>query len=475
MIFHKKDENNSRIALIDAEGGKKTYGELDAQTVILAGVLRKRSVVVMTCDVSMETVSIFYSALQLGVVPVLLDPKTGREHIRSIISEYRPEYCWFKAETDEIPHLMKLEPVFVCSEHILYKTGYEKCEINPELALMLTTSGSTGSSKMVRISYGSIEQNIKILVNAMDITQNDRGIVSLPIHHCLGLSLINILLYAGGSVVLYEDSILNPVYNGLINRWKVTVTFLVPYSIEMLRMTDLSDRCYDSMRCVMIGGGKLACDDRQVWLDFCDKHGIISVFGYGQTEGTGYLSGIDLVKQISCDHIGMPPDGIKTGLSGRDCKGVGELVFEGDSISLGYASGYKDLIRGNDNNGILYTGDMASIDKHGNIFLKGRKKRIIKLLGERISLDEVELYLKNRFPLCDFACVEAEDQLFVIYDKESISISDIIKDLNRELRIHRNMVNTVFISQIPRLSNGKTDYEGITGKVTGRSEIGANQ
>ena len=105
---------------------------------------------------------------------------------------------------------------------------------------------------------------------------------------------------------------------------------------------------------------------------------------------------------------------------------VGELGYAGENVSLGYAEEAKDLAKGDENQGVLLTGDMAKVDEDGFYWLVGRKERFLKIFGNRINLDEAENILKTRFCDVDLACSGVDDKIHVY-------VTD-----NKIVRDHRN-------------------------------------
>ena len=95
---------------------------------------------------------------------------------------------------------------------------------------------------------------------------------------------------------------------------------------------------------------------------------------------------------------------------------MGELVYRGPNVAMGYARRAEELALGDEWHGELHTGDMARRDGDGFYYIVGRKKRFIKLYGNRVGLDEVERLLAARFPDTGFACVGRDDLLRVFHD-----------------------------------------------------------
>ena len=424
-----------------------------------------RSVLLLVCDTSLETASLYFCALRIGVVPILLDSKVGFAYLEETMTCYRPQFVWIKRNCHHEKLHSCCKEYLGFKDHLLYETDYKQYEIYDDLAIVLTTSGTTGSQKMVRISYENIVHNTRMVNEILEISSYDRGITSLPFHHSLGLLLLHSLWMANGSLVLYEGTVLNPDYLNLIDRYKATITFLVPYSVDMLNMTDTESSSYGSLRCVMVGGEKQSDKLRNRWIEFCNQHKIRSVFGYGQTEGSGYISCIDLQNQKSLDHVGIPHSHIEAWLEETNDQNIGELVIKSDSVSLGYANDWRDLIKEDENKGILRTGDLAYIDEAGNIFITGRKKRIVKILGERISLDDIETILRNALPNCNYACIEMNGSLNVICDSNLVSDNEIFKAIEDASGIHKKMIRIIRIKEFPRLDNGKIDYISLRSKA----------
>ena len=458
MLF-KKTKDNSITALIDSDGRKITYGELNEQTDTLSKILKKRAVILVLCDISLETVSIYYSLLNLGIVPIMMDPKSSNEQIIKAIREYKPYYFWCRIEAykNMRENIGKLLLPF--NDYGLYKTPYRCYEIYSELALLLNTSGSTGSSKMVRISYNNILYNTNLLMKFLNVSASDIGITSLPIHHCLGLALLHLCWEAGARVCLFGGTVLEPNYKRMIDENNVSITFLVPYSLKLLMMTNYHDAKFDSFRQVLVGGGRLEDEFRDFLVSFCEIHGMESFVGYGQTEGTCFISGINTRKIVFSEDVGYVSGGLVGTIKHPDADGVGELVISGKSVSLGYAQGCKDLVREDDNKGLLHTGDLAYITSNGEVFLKGRLKRIVKILGERISLDDVENYLKERFSEIEIVCVDKEDTICVFHDGGRIFDNEIKECISSGMKIYKAMIKAIAVESIPRLANGKINYQ----------------
>ena len=133
----------------------------------------------------------------------------------------------------------------------------------------------------------------------------------------------------------------------------------------------------------------------------------------------------------------------------------GELVYKGKNVSMGYAMSRADLAKGDENNGVLVTGDMAKRDCDGYYYIVGRKKRFIKLFGNRVNLDETERLLKN--VISDCACSGRDDEM-VIYITDKNKLKKINRYIAEKTSINHQAFIVKYVTEIPKNSSGKTIY-----------------
>lgn len=458
MFLRDTKDILERIAIADEFGSRLTYGELNELSLDYKTIIPERSLVLMLCDYSIESVSFYYCQMTNHVVPMLVDKNLNTDLLRKIIETYEPEFIWCPCGVESIPHDLVSDMVHQGKDHIVMRTVYGSCEMDPRLALLLTTSGSTGSLKFVRLSYENLRCNARGYVKKVKLTPNDQAITTLPMHYCYGLSIPHAHWTVGACMHLTERSVLDVKFWEVFREAKITNFAGVSYTYDMLSQIGFLDQTYEHLRFITQGGTKLS-NERQ--LEFGAKlqeKNIKFYICYGQTEATTYISILDCEKVLKkLGSIGTPISGVNISIADRDCNGEGELVCEGKSISLGYATDKSDLACGDDNSGRLHTGDCVSIDEDGDIFIKGRKARFIKILGARVSLDEVEAVLSEHFPITKFACV-GEDNNIRIYCLRKGLDKEIRNFCSEELSIPKKMVECQTIKEIPYTSNGKIQY-----------------
>ena len=116
---------------------------------------------------------------------------------------------------------------------------------------------------------------------------------------------------------------------------------------------------------------------------------------------------------------------------------IGELVYKGKNVCLGYAKNYKDLNLSDLNKGTLFTGDTAYRDRDGFYFIIGRKNRYTKIFGIRINLAELEtLFLKKGI---DVVLKEGGENKIEVYNNNPIKINKIIENVAKLTGINSNV------------------------------------
>ena len=179
---------------------------------------------------------------------------------------------------------------------------------------------------------------------------------------------------------------------------------------------------------------------------------------YGQTEASPRISYVpykSLPKKK--DSIGIP---IKnSNLEIISSKGTrinkpfieGELQYKGSNIFLNYSEGYKDLIKKHYPKKKLLTGDIGYFDNDGYFYIVGRKKRIIKLFGQRINLDLLDTHLNKKFKCY---CMDYQDKLF-IYTESKNSEMKIYDHLKKIISINKNFIQIKYVEVFDKNENGK--------------------
>ncbi len=464
--------NNSTLKLFDPLGqiiednGKQHYVKsILCDGNIIFSKIPSGSLVLLLCKNQYESIFFYINSIQRGVVVILVDAKIDISILNPLVEEYAPDFIF--APKADVLEFNQFSFLFQFRDYIVSERNSKKnITLNPELSLLLSTSGTTGSPKLVRLSYNNLISNASSISEYLSLNKNHRAISSLPMNYSFGLSIINSHLFAGGSILMTTESITQRRFWDLFNDFKITSFSGVPYTFEILKKFKLLQINLPSLKMMTQAGGKLSNELAEYFTEFSKNHQVDFFIMYGQTEGTARLSYLppSLISEKK-GSIGIPiPNGnfhIIDDLGNRITKsGVpGELIYEGPNVMLGYAENIDDLIKANENNGILKTGDIAYYDKDGFYYIVGRIKRFIKLFGNRVNLDDIENLLKSKD--IESACVGRDNYLIVyIIDAEQISMT---KDfLITKLGIHFSVFDIRLINTIPKNSSGKIFYSKLS-------------
>jgi acyl-coenzyme A synthetase/AMP-(fatty) acid ligase len=396
------------------------------------------------------------------MVPLLLSSMINQNQLNNLIDVYKPKYI-FQKESRSSNDLNLLSSF---GEYSLFIRSKSKgIKLHPKLALLLTTSGSTGSPKLVRLTKKNLISNAKSISKYLDIGCDDRAITSLPYNYSYGLSVINTHLSSGGSLVLTNSSMMEGNFWRLVKKYSVTSFAGVPYNYEMILRLGVDKLEISSINKMTQAGGRLDFNKIEKINNSLKSKNIKFYVMYGQTEATARMS------YLPPKDIDRKPDSIGIAIPNgklwiEDSKGhiieqsenVGELIYSGENVSMGYARSIIDLEIGDKNAGILKTGDLARFDSEGYFFIEGSNNRFIKLFGNRISLNSLEKIVSNK----GFESVATgDDKKIVIHiiNHPNLSQDSLRSEISEVIGINHVAIKINVISEFPRLDNGKIDYK----------------
>lgn len=262
--------------------------------------------------------------------------------------------------------------------------------LHPELALLLSTSGSTGSPKLVRLSAANLMSNADAIAEYLAIDADDRAATTLPMFYCYGLSVVHSHLLRGASLLLTDRSVLDDEFWVQFRRYGATSFAAVPYTIDLLDRVGFAEMILPSLRYITQAGGRLAPERVRAYARLGKRAGWDFVVMYGQTEATARMA--YLPPELAAEHpgcIGKPIPGGRFTLEPVPDTDDEELVYHGPNVMLGYADGPRDLARGRTVES-LHTGDLARCTPEGLYQVVGRHSRFAKIFGLRIDLQRLE-------------------------------------------------------------------------------------
>lgn len=460
-MFINQDIDFERIALQSYDGRIRTYKELEEKAICLKGILGDRkSTFFILADKSIEAISMYYYCLANRDVPFVMDEKTDKEFVERLLNDYKFHYIFCRKEKLNLfTGFSDGRIIYSDGEYVVIKTIFSYYEINPDLAVLMSTSGSTGSSKSVRITYENLVVACKGTSDFYNSNEKDIGFVTLPICYCFGQVFILVHFLNGAKLCVSDYSVFDEEFWDFFNKSEPTNIYLVPYTATQIKRLGFFDEDHSSLSYMVIAGGKSDIDVEKAFLASPLKEHCQLYLGYGQTEAV-------MISSMNPKYVGK-----KTGSSGEGLPGikisiknnapVGEIVVKGKNVCLGYATSWSDLNLGDENHGILYTGDLGQIDDDGCVYILGRESRFSKISGIRYSHDEIENILKFKFQDIDVACVGNDSIIMVICSGSVPLLANMKDELCKAIHIDKHCVHFEIVDQLPLLTNGKIDYKAI--------------
>lgn len=451
-----------RPALLDQVSEAISYEVLaDHVDAFAARIGPERRLILLEPAQSFHSIVAYLASLKTRM-PILLAPEGRGGADSALARQYKPGIV---IGPDAEPERLDHDP-------------NREVPLHPDLAVLLTTSGSTGGSKLVRLSLSNIEANARSIAEYLGLQETDRAALSLPLYYSYGLSILNSHLIVGAAVCLPNVPITSPQFLQWLDEAGCTNLSGVPYSYEIYERLGLRNQALKSLRLMTAAGGRLPPDTVRRYDRYLrEKSGEFFVM-YGQTEATARIAYLPpKAAEHHADCIGIAIPGGELSLideQGHAVKGVGvsgELVYGGPNVMMGYAESVEDLARGSEV-GRLHTGDLAERTEQGFFRIVGRKSRFSKLSGFRVSHDDIEQQLVKKGHR---AAVTGDDKNIIIAVEALDETQPLIEFICSFTLVTPAQIAFVHYEELPRLPTGKTDYGGIRDKAKRQLEADTYQ
>jgi len=459
-MFNLEKHKDSIAAINDCNEELKYSDLIDFSEVFYSWV-GKRTLIFIMCKNCFSSLKGYVACIEKGIVPLLLDAGMDKELLDNLIHVYQPEFIWGPCDS----HLNEsYQSENSDGAYSLWKTGYDCPELFEELGLLLNTSGSTGASKLVRQSYRNVESNMMAIADYLNLDAGERPITTLPMQYTYGLSIINSHLYVGATILITDFGIMQKEFWAFFRDQQATSFGGVPYTYEMLKRLRIFRMDLPSLKTMTQAGGKLTPELHKEFAEYAKESGRQFIVMYGQTEATARMSYLPADKSLEkYGSMGIAIPGGKFSII--DAEGneivapetVGELVYEGENVTLGYAENRQDLKLGDERKGRLVTGDMAKFDEDGFFYIVGRKKRFLKIFGNRVNLDEVDRLVKTEFNNIECASSGTDDHLYIFITEDTFR-DDIKKYVSEKTGLNHVAIKVKTIESIPKSDSGKVLY-----------------
>ena len=461
-LFRAFNKYKNNIAIIDKEHSDLSYKQVLKESNEIKKKIKNKSLILIISENTLGSLLAYIFCIINNHVAIIIDSKTDKKNILKVFKNYEPNYIFLSKEIKTIFNKKCLEKYSFFDQILLKNKINKKKKLNKNLSVLLSTSGSMGSIKFVKLSRNNLKINTDSIINYLKINNKDSAITNLPISYSYMISVINTHLEAGGSIIISKYSLIEKKFWKILKNSKVTSFNGVPYTYEMLIRIGIKNIKINSLKYLTQAGGKLEKNKLKEIINFCKKNNIKFFSMYGQTEASPRIS--YLKPEFSEKKIGS----IGKGLSGNKIYIIndtgkkilkpyveGEIICEGKNVFMGYSKNYNDLNRPNEKNYKLKTGDLGFFDKDGFFFITSRISRITKIFGNRIDLGDLESLMKQKG--YKVVCLSDNKKIFIFIEKKYNKIN-LINTISQITNLNISSFKLIKLKYFPRTSNNKVSY-----------------
>ncbi len=456
-IFSNLNKYKNNIALIDHNLKKIRYLDLLNETKKINFDSKKKEAVLIESVNSIDFIKVYLASLKSDNVVILVEKLS--QNLEDYVKRFKPRYIF--TERKEIFFSNYKIEKNIGTYYFYVNKNEINYIINNDLSILLSTSGSLGSPKFVKLSKQNIFNNTIDIIKALKISEEDRCITTLIPSYTYGMSIINTHLYSGSSLVMSPFSIIEKKFWKLLEKTSAKTFGGVPVHYEIIKKLKVQNLNLNSIKYLTQAGGKLNKDTFNYLIDELSKKNIKLIPMYGSTEATSRMS-IQNWKftKKKLYSIGKPIGKGEFYIFSKNKKIIkkkmikGELVYKGKNVYCGYIedyTGFKSL----DKIKLLFTGDLAYKDNSNNIIISGRKGRFLKIDGHRVDLDYLEGIIEKNKIKC--ACIGKGELLNIIYENEKNN-KKILSILKKFKKLNLRYIKLKCVKDIPLLPSGKKNY-----------------
>jgi acyl-CoA synthetase (AMP-forming)/AMP-acid ligase II len=491
-LLEGKAESKLALLTLSAE---YTYGQLRSAAASVAAFLiasegKKGDRVVLLADSSFFWAASYLGIIRAGMVCVPLPASIAVDDLQYVLKVTEPTFAFVEskisARLSNSPNKLSWDAIRMISDlsvgsangaitlqdlqHQYPQNGSRSVPLpevgSDDLAVLMFTSGSTGKPRGVMVSNRNIVANTNSIIEYLSLSSGDRIMAVLPFHYCFGTSLLHTHLRVGGSIVVEPRFMYPEVVLRRMRDTGCTGFAGVPSHYQiLLRRSKLASMDLPALRYVQQAGGQLAPPFiQELRAALPDKEIFIM---YGQTEATARLSYLPphlLDSKLGSVGTGVP--GVKLSVVKENGSPVqpgetGEIVAEGENVCLGY---WHEEDSGCFRDGKLHTGDLATVDEDGFIYIVDRAKDFLKCGGKRVSARQVENVLLENEDLLEAAVIGVPDEVLgeaavayvVLRDpKSGTGASELEGHCRRKLPPAFIPKDFIFLRSLPKNSSGK--------------------
>lgn len=462
---------------------KVTYGQLSRWVKSTAFRLQNKYGIhkgdlVMISAVSKPEYVIAMLAVQyLNAVSVPIDKSAKPGTLKDMGTFIRPKLVLTDAKLDDHSlQKVSLRELCAATAEGMDALSYQQPD-EDDLAELLFTTGTTGQPKGVMLTYGIVYANTLNTWKNIDIREEDRILLPLPLNHSFGLRVLRAALYAGSSIILQNGFIFAKDLEANIKAYHCTGMACPPASIEMLyrQMGEQFAQVLGNLRYVEISAGSLPVDGKRKLLEQLPNVRLYNTWGSSETGGAVFLDCTAHPDKL--DTIGRPADGIAfkavdaegRAVQAHDMNTAGRMALQGPMQMAGYyqmpEATAETLV-----DGWLYTNDMVYMDADGFVHMLGRADDIINVGGEKVSPIEVENTAQEFDEVRECACIGVEDPdgllgwvpvLYVVSEGLEFRKDLLTRFLSERLERYKLPKCVILLYQLPRNRMQKVDRKAL--------------
>lgn len=462
-LFRAFNKYKKNIAIIDNEHSDLSYKQVLKETNKIKKKIKNKSLILIISENTLGSLLAYIFCIINNHVAIIVDSKTIKKNILKIFKNYEPNYIFLSKEMKTIFKKKCSEKYEFFDQSLMKNKINKKKKLNRNLSVLLSTSGSMGSTKFVKLSKNNLKTNTDSIINYLKINNKDSAITNLPISYSYMISVINTHFEVGGSIIISKYSLIQKKFWKILKNSKVTSFNGVPYTYEMLIKVGLKNIKIGTLKYLTQAGGKLEKNKLREIINFCKRNNIKFFSMYGQTEASPRIS--YLKPEFSEKKIGS----IGKGLSGNkiyiiDNNGKkilkpyveGEIINEGKNVFMGYSKNCNDLNKLNEKNYKLKTGDLGFFDKDGFFFITSRISRIAKIFGNRVDLGDLESLMSQKN--YKVVCLSDSNKISIFIEK-SYNKTNLINTISKITNLNINSFELIKLKYFPRTLNNKVSYD----------------
>lgn len=281
------------------------------------------------------------------------------------------------------------------------------------------TSGTTGAPKGATLSHHNILNNGYFVAQGMDLTDQDRVVIPVPLYHCFGMVMGNLGCITHGATMIYPSDGFDPeITLQAVEEEKATALYGVPTMfIAELEHPNFAKYDLSHLRTGIMAGSNCPIEVMKKVIDQMHMKDVTICYGMTETSPVSFQTRMDAPLEKRVSTVGTIHPHLEVKLvdpeSGQVVKRgeKGELCTRGYSVMLSYWNN-EEATQESIVNGWMHTGDLAEMDEEGYVAITGRIKDLIIRGGENIYPRELEEFFYTHPAISDVQVIGVPDQKY---------------------------------------------------------------